>query len=96
LSQSDQSVVKLRSDDLAWRQVGDEVIVLDTNNSEYLSVNKTGSVLWELLLVGCTRADLARALAEHFQIDDTGASSDAENFVSSLEGLGLLENSQGE
>lgn len=96
MSQGDQTVVKLRTDDLAWRQVGDEVIVLDTNNSEYLSVNKTGSVLWDLLLVGCARADLARALAEHFQIDDRGATTDAERFVSSLEDLGLLEHSQGE
>lgn len=96
MNQGNQSVVKLRTDDLAWRQVGDEVMVLDTNKSEYLSVNKTGSVLWELLLTGCTRADLARALAEHFQIDDTGATTDAENFVSSLEDLGLLEHSQGE
>ena len=96
MSQGDQSVLKLRTDDLAWRQVGDEVVVLDTGNSEYLSVNKTGSLLWELLLAGCTRADLARALAENFEVDDIGATTDAENFVSSLEDLGLLEHSQSE
>jgi hypothetical protein len=89
----DQSkdIVKLRSDNLVWRQVGNELMVLDTNSSEYLSVNKTGAVLWQLLLAGSTRATLAEALAESFQIDLTTAASDAEKFVSSLEDLGLLE-----
>lgn len=91
MDQSNHEVLKLRTDNVVWRQVGDEVMVLDTNSSEYLSVNKTGSVLWPLLLAGCSRAELAQALADKFQIDSTTASTDADNFVSSLAELGLLE-----
>jgi hypothetical protein len=91
VDQSNQVIVKLRADNLMWRQVGNELMVLDTNSSEYLAVNKTGVALWPLLLAGATRAVLAEALVEHFQIDLATAASDAERFVSSLEDLGLLE-----
>jgi len=91
VDQSNHGVIRLRSDNLVWRQVGNELMVLDTNSSEYLSVNKTGAVLWPLLLTGATRAELAQALAESFQIELATAATDAEKFVSSLEDLGLLE-----
>ena len=91
MHQSDQVIVKLRADNLMWRQVGNELMVLDSSSSEYLAVNKTGVALWHLLLAGATRAVLAEALAENFHIDLATAATDAERFVSSLEDLGLLE-----
>jgi autotransporter adhesin len=66
-------------------------MVFDTNGSEYLAVNKTGVALWHLLLAGATRAVLAEAMTENFQIDIETAATDAERFVFSLEDLGLLE-----
>jgi len=89
--QSDEVIVKLRADNLMWRQVGDELMVLDTNSSEYLAINKTGVALWPLLLAGATRDVLAEALAENFHIDFATAATDAARFLSSLEDLGLLE-----
>ena len=91
MEQSNQDLVKLRTDNLVWRQVGDEVMVLDAASSQYLSVNKTGTVLWPLLLEGCHRAELIQALKTSFEVDDATAASDAEKFLSSLRDLGLLQ-----
>jgi hypothetical protein len=82
---------KLRADNIVWRQVGDEVMVLDTASSEYLSVNLTGSALWALLLEGSTLSSLSSALVERFGVDQESAMHDASAFLSSLEQLGLLQ-----
>jgi len=91
MTTGDADIVKLRADDVVWRQVGDEVMILDTASSEYLSVNRTGAVLWPLLLEGCTRQGLATALVEQFQLDEATASADAGNFLASLAALKLIE-----
>ncbi|HMK96373.1 MAG TPA: PqqD family protein [Acidimicrobiales bacterium] len=91
MAETNHDFVKVRSDDVVWRQVGDEVLLLDTSTSEYLSVNRTGSALWPLLMEGCRRGDLARALVERFGIEEATAANDAERFLSSLQELGLLQ-----
>lgn len=78
------SLVKLRTENLVWRQVGDEVIVLDMATSQYLSVNPTGAVLWRLLVEGSRLDDLVRELVEHFEVDEATAAADTEAFLSSL------------
>ena len=91
MPQVDDEQVKLRAGRLVWRQVGDEVMVLDTGSSQYLSVNKTGAVLWPMLMEGCSRPDLARALVDHYGVDDETAVKDTANFLSALAGLDVLE-----
>ncbi len=91
MDNSYEEVVKLRSDQVVWRQVGDEVMVLDTASSQYLSVNKTASVLWPLLLQGCSPAALAGLLEERYGVDGARASADVDLLLSKLAGLGLLE-----
>jgi hypothetical protein len=84
MAETTQSLLRLR-DDLIWRQIGDEVMVLDTATSEYLSVNASGAVLWPLLAEGCRPDDLQRALVERFDIDQETAEQDTQRFLSSLE-----------
>lgn len=91
MAQADNHNFKLRQESVVWRQVGDEVMVLDTASSEYLSINKTGSVLWHLLKDGANLEQLASALMEEFGIDTSQATTDALAFVSSVRELGLLE-----
>jgi hypothetical protein len=91
VSESLQRTIKLRPDKLVWRQVGEEVMVLDTRTSEYLSVNKAGAVLWPMLLEGSTPSQLAMALVDEFGIDQARAEADAYTFLSALEEMGLTE-----
>jgi len=93
---SSAQLVKLRMDELTWRQVGGEVLILDAATSQYLSVNETGSTLWPLLVEGCRRADLAQALVTRFGVDEDRAAADAEMFLSSLRELGLLDEDPGQ
>lgn len=90
MAQSTDDLLKLR-DHLVWRQVGDEVMVLDIETSQYLSVNSSGAVLWPLLTDGCRREDLERALVEHFGVDGGTAREDTERFLTSLKEIHAFE-----
>lgn len=90
MSNTDGNLVKVREDTVVWRQVGDEIMILDTGSSEYLSVNKTGAVIWPLLVEGSTMPHLVQALVAEFGVDQVTAELDAQTFVSSLDELGLL------
>lgn len=82
--------LRLRADEVTWRSVESEIVVLDQRNSTYLAVNETGSVLWPLLAEGATRPQLAAELVERFGIDEARAATDVEAFLEFLAGRDLL------
>jgi hypothetical protein len=83
--------LRLREDRLEWREVNGEVVVLDIADSVYLSVNKTGSVLWPALVRGATSDELIQILRDSFSIDEAAAERDVDAFVSELTTRGLID-----
>lgn len=83
--------LKLRGADLAWREVDTEIIVLDLRTSRYLSINRTGMVLWKHLADGATSADLAARLIEEFEISRETAERDVDSFLQMCSDRNLLE-----
>ena len=84
------SELRLREEDLSWRQIDAEIVAVDVTKSTYLSANESGAVLWSLLVDGSTRAELATALRDRYGIDRDRAEADADAFVAALESRGLL------
>jgi hypothetical protein len=82
--------IQLRSDDIVWRPVDGEVIVLDRRNWAYISVNPTGAALWEDVVEGTTPARLAERLVSAFGVDEPTASADVDGFLSLLRQYDLL------
>lgn len=82
--------LKLRDEDLSWRQVGDEVIVLDLRSNAYLSINQSGTALWEMLVDGSTPATMAARLVADFGVEEDRARRDVEEFVAMLRDRELL------
>lgn len=83
--------LRLKDDRVAWRDVGGEVVALDLQESNYLGVNASGAVLWDLLAAGTTEAELAQKLVELHAIDDDVARRDVAAFVADLRARALLE-----
>ena len=52
MARTGTDIFRLRQQDLAWRVVEAEAIVLDNRTWQYLSVNQTGAALWQLLSEG--------------------------------------------
>jgi hypothetical protein len=82
--------VRIRPDDVTWRSVGDEVIVLDMRTWEYMGLNGSGATLWPALVEGATPAALGDLLMETYGIDRGTAGRDVEAFLTSLRESQLL------
>jgi Coenzyme PQQ synthesis protein D (PqqD) len=82
-------IAKLR-DDVVWREVLDEIIVLDQASWRYLTVRGAGVTLWPGLVGGATLGQLADRLVERFGIDRGLAGADVTRFVGLLGDRGLL------
>jgi hypothetical protein len=80
----------LDSNRAVWREIGDEVVVLDTATATYMSLNATGRALWAKLDEGATPAELTAELVSTYGLPASQAASDVEDFLSALEGLSLL------
>jgi hypothetical protein len=80
----------LRTDDLHWREVDDEIVALEGRGSTYLAANSSGGLLWRMLARGATRDELAAALIEAYDIDAAAAVADTDRFVGEVRAAGLL------
>lgn len=83
--------LRLRTADLTWRQVGDELVVLKLSTATYLSLNSVGTELWNQLEVGATAPELVKGLVERYGISVEQATEDVRAFVEDLTQRGLLE-----
>jgi len=82
--------VRLRNSGLSSREVGGEVVVLDLENSRYLTVSGSGVLLFELLHEEHDRDELVAALVATFEVDEDTARRDVDSFISDLSDTGLL------
>jgi hypothetical protein len=86
----DDQFLRLRTADVAWNEIDGEAVILDLRASEYLAVNRSGTVLLEKLANGSTLSGLTAALRERFALDESDALRDAEAFIATLRARRLL------
>jgi hypothetical protein len=84
-------VLRLRSAALEWRLVEGEIVALDLERSEYLLVNRTGAVLWQLLVAGASPAEMVDRLVEMYRLDEALVRADIDGFVAGLAARQLIE-----
>jgi hypothetical protein len=82
--------LRLRTHDLEWREVDDEIVLLDAHESTYLAVTGSGTSLWRALASGATREQLAKTLVDAYGIDEQRAAVDTDQFIDSLAAHRLL------
>lgn len=66
------------------RRIGNETMVLVMSTGHYLSLNATGSIVWEQLLRGATPAEVASSVAQSFSIPPEQAASDVNHVMADL------------
>lgn len=76
--------------DVAWRETGSEIVVLDLSGSVYFGLNGTGAQLWKRLVDGASRADLLELLAAYPDHSPTQMQTDLDAFLTDLDRCGLL------
>lgn len=84
MNDSSEEKLLLNVDNVVWREVGDELVVLELTTSTYLTLNGTAKLIWEKLATGSTIDALTQALVNNYQISTDKARSDTESFVAAL------------
>lgn len=78
--------------DLAWRETGSEIVVLDVAGSVYFGLNATGAELWKRLAAGgATREELTGMLISGAGATAEQAAPDVDAFLAGLSHYGLLQ-----
>ncbi|MCP4897069.1 MAG: PqqD family protein [bacterium] len=92
MSRIDELKSLLASDDLSTTKLADESgVVLDIDSLQVLALNETGMFLVEVLREGAsTKEELAKRLAEEFEVDQDVALKDVEAFLAEM-GKNLLD-----
>jgi Coenzyme PQQ synthesis protein D (PqqD) len=85
-----EKTLMLRADDVVWRVVGEELVVLELATSTYLTLNGTARQLWEGLTEGATAEDLVEMLVDRYGIPKEHAVEDVQSFLAALTDRGLL------
>ncbi len=82
--------LRLAEDGLMWREVEDEIIVLDKQTWTYMNINGSGAFLWKEIAQGATPASLVKCLCENFDVDEDTSRNDVDAFLLMAESHGLL------
>lgn len=83
--------LRLRQDNVTWREVGGEIIALDLTSSKYFTTNKTGALLWHALIEGTTHDHLVGLLQQRFGVAENQAVTDIAAFLALIDRNGLLQ-----
>jgi hypothetical protein len=82
--------LRLRPEALVWREIDNELVAVDMASSTYLSANRSGALLWQMLATGTTHTELVKGLVNQFGISSDRAASDVDAFLHGLESRELL------
>ncbi len=78
------------SPDVLFRELGDDLVLLDLQASKYFSLNKTGALIWQLLSENQDQSSIARNLADRYGVDEEKAQSDVAELLDQLLRAGLI------
>jgi hypothetical protein len=86
----------VRSQSVVARVVAGETLIVPIRAkvgdlASIYSFNGTGSLIWKLLEVPRTVAELASAVAEEYEVDLAQAERDVTEFLSEMKAVGLVE-----
>lgn len=82
---------RVDSDRTAWRQVGQEGVVLDLQSSVYFGLNRSAGTLWPRLLAGSTVSEMVDVLLiDSPELDRRTAASEVTSFLKALADENLL------
>lgn len=82
--------VQINAANVSWREVDGEVVALDLRSSTYFTTNRTGAIMWQAMIDGCSVNDLVALLQSTFGIDRSRAVDDVETFLELLSRNKLL------
>ena len=82
---------RLRRDEIAYSDLGEEIVILDLRSSTYFSVRRTGAHLVNALMNGASTDVLVAGMCDRYDVTEDVARADVQTFLTVLEQRDLLE-----
>lgn len=82
--------MQIRNEDLTWREIDGELVILDLASSTYLTTNRTGTFLLQQLVEERSHEDLVNDIVAAFDVEPDTAEHDVAAFVELLRARNLL------
>ena len=83
------AIVKQR-DRFSETEIDDEIVVMRLDNGDFFSMAGTAAATWRLIDGERGREELVAALAGQFEAPVPEIASDVDDFLASLQGMGLV------
>jgi len=85
----------IRSKDFIKRKIGTQYVIVAVGEATkrfngMISVNSTGSFIWDQLEKSISMAELVSAITENYDIDAETATAHATKFIDTLKGVGAI------
>ena len=90
MSEVSNDMIFVPTSKAAYRRIGDEVVIVNTQNNTLLTLNETGSRIWTIL-DGRSVAQVAASLSEEYEIALEVAVEDTIDFINELSLRGLID-----
>ena len=82
---------KINSEDVTFRIIDDEVVILHLKNGHYYSLNKVGSKIWKAIDKKKNFSEILDYLKEEFQLPERRLKNDLLGLVKDLKQEKLIE-----
>jgi len=78
------------SEDVTWRDVDEEMIVLHLPTGKYYTFNNTGHLVWQQLAEGKDTSEITSQIMDKYEVDRETASRDVTVFINGLKEHSLI------
>jgi hypothetical protein len=89
-----ENTVYMQGPRVAFRRIGDGVVLVNIEDNTMLRINETGSEIW-MCLDGRSVGQIAARVCELFEVPAEEALADTREFLEMLRGRGLVETEGG-
>lgn len=88
---SDSTTVFKHKDDVRYRLVGDEAVIVRQNAAEVLALNDVGARVLELIDANKTLAQVIETMSSEYEVGPDELAHDVEHFVAEMHDAGIVE-----
>lgn len=86
----DPETVFKPTQNVAWRDVNNEIVILDLKSGEYYTLNSVGQFIWKTAMQNMPLTAIKQALIDEFNVDPERAEQDLQAFITAMIKEGML------
>jgi hypothetical protein len=80
----------VQAEDVIWRRIGDEVVVIKDDGLATHVLNKTAAMIWEMCDGNCGIDEITARLCERFDVSLEEAGADVREIIEKLVEIGIM------